>query len=620
MKEMLYGLHIGEHGFDPESIARELKENCVDRGMNFVTIRPGNTPVDQTYFIEWARYLAAHQIYFLYTIRDPEKGSYLTPETVKAMRETAGEYFLGDSLGELGTQFCNRFVGYFTDGKIPKQQMPDMQAAKEQYMNAVDKFMKIERELGLDKIGVGVVEASALSHYNLEAGTTFPLAELMVYDPAALVASVRGAARAYHAPLWGSYIAHEWFAGHYHDDALKRARAELAYKYAYMQGTRVLCHESGDELVTAHGRRYERDSEICTEFRNFINDFGAYIKKDKRPLCDPIVKTAFVQGNLDAWAGKGRSGAPLGDVSFCQYEGEEWGYNTPEWSWSILSEIGQKRGWWEFDSYAAAGLDLSALPPYGTYDLLPAAAPADVMAHYDTLVYCGWNTMTADQLSRLEKFVEGGGTLLMSAAHLSTAAKRNGAFSPVNGGDLSRLFGCRLTGKTTRSALGVKFRTDSAVEDFLYPRALYNFGDPLYAMGYAAYAEVELCGGTVTATLEDSFRNFDHPGTPALIEHKLGKGTAILMTTTEYPGADAIYPLYRFLVRELCRAGAAHARVKVAAPAAVRYTVYPDGTVYLLNTDFDATVSARVVTRDFEKTLMLAPLSLEKVETGVAVQ
>ena len=626
MANILYGLHIGEHGFEVDKVLDELKENCVARGMNFVTLRTGKTrdPIPKKNFVEWASYLAENKVYFmfLYTIAGAPDGqkSQLTPEIVGAMKEVAGDYFMGDMLGELGTLFCGRMPGYYLkDGgpAMPVQNMPDMQCAKEQYIDTVRAMMEIEREVGVADIGVSVVEASVLSSYNLEAGTSIPLAELMPYDPEALVASVRGAARAYRKDTWGTYVAHEWYAGHYHDDPLKRKRLELEYKYAYMSGTRVLCHESGDELITAHGRRHERDSDVSTECRNFVNAFGEYIKKDKRPVGDPTVKVAFMQGNLDSWTGKGRSGAVLGSSVWGQYEGEEWAYNTPEWSWSILSEIGKKRQWWEFDGYAADGCDLSALPAYGTYDLLPASAPADVMAHYDTVIYCGWNTMTADQLERLESFVEQGGTLLMTAAHLNASAQRAGEYIPANGGDFSRLFGCKLTGELSRPNLGVKFRADSAVSGVLYPRTLGKGNDPLYAMGHAAYATAELCGGEAVATLEDAFSGFDHPGTPAVIEHRLGKGVAILMTTAEYPGHNAVYPLYRFMVRELMRAGAQNARVRVAAPDAVRYTVYEDGSVYLLNTDFDATVTAEVRTDGFTKIVTLAPLALEHVQLGI---
>ena len=38
-KKILYGAHIGEHGFDKDLIIKEIEENCLSRGMNFVTIR-----------------------------------------------------------------------------------------------------------------------------------------------------------------------------------------------------------------------------------------------------------------------------------------------------------------------------------------------------------------------------------------------------------------------------------------------------------------------------------------------------------------------------------------------------------------------------------------------------
>ena len=99
----------------------------------------------------------------------------------------------------------------------------------------------------------------------------------------------------------------------------------------------------------------------------------------------------------------------------------------------------------------------------------------------------------------------------------------------------------------------------------------------------------------------------------------MGKGTAILMITVEYPGNNAIYPLYRFMVRELLRAGVECAKVRVCAPESVRHTVYGDGTVYLLNTDFDCAAEVCVMADGFERRLSLAPLALERVDTGISV-
>ena len=126
-------------------------------------------------------------------------------------------------------------------------------------------------------------------------------------------------------------------------------------------------------------------------------------------------------------------------------------------------------------------------------------------------------------------------------------------------------------------------------------------------------------GGTAVGTLEECFHYYDQPGIPAIIENKLGKGTAILMTAAQYPGSNAVYPTYRFMGRELLRAGVANAKVQVCAPASVRYSVYPDGTVYLLNTDYDCTLPAKVLWANGTREVSLAPLQLLRVDTGVSV-
>lgn len=619
-KNILYGANIGEHGFEPAQIIEEI-DRCLERGMNFVCLRPPkNTLIPHDYFRTWAKYLSERHVYFifLYTIQFAPEGhdSILTPELVSEMREIAGEYYLGDMLGELGSVFCCKMPGYFIKGHapMPPQDLDDMQTAKDNYIKAVSAYMDIERRLGLDKIGVSALEASTLSSYNLEAGTNLPFIEIMGTDPELSVAAVRGAAEAYGINFWGTYVAHEWYAGHYHADALKRKRLEIEYKFAYMNGTHVLLHESGDDVLSAHGREYPADSIPSTECREFIDSFCKFVRADDRPAGNPVVKVAFMQGNLDSWVGTGRQSLCTGSFAWSQFNGREWGYDEPEWAWNLLDEIGKKRKWWEFDSYACDGRDLSSLPPYGIYDIIPASSSTEVMAKYDTIIYCGWNTMTEDQLTRLEAYVEQGGTLLMTAAHLNTSSKRKAEFSPVRSGDLSRLFGVKLSGKTFASGVGMKFRTDSMVDGVLYPRSLNSYNDPLFSLGYVDYAETELCGAVPVATLEDSFHFVDQPGQPTILENKLGKGVAILMTTVNYPGKNSVYPLYRFLVKELMRAGNESASVKLAAPDAVRYTVYPDGSVYLLNLDYDSTLPAEIITKYGSQKFELAPLELKHIK------
>ena len=74
---ILNGVHIGEHSFVPEKIKEEIYERVIKPGYNFVTIRPRKTvDVPQHYFVEWAKYLAENEVYFvfLYTIQNAPEG------------------------------------------------------------------------------------------------------------------------------------------------------------------------------------------------------------------------------------------------------------------------------------------------------------------------------------------------------------------------------------------------------------------------------------------------------------------------------------------------------------------------------------------------------------------
>jgi diadenosine tetraphosphatase ApaH/serine/threonine PP2A family protein phosphatase len=177
------------------------------------------------------------------------------------MKEIAGEYFLGDLIGEPGSSNACKLQGYFKatatrkgDPNVQKTDAPDMTAAHQHYIEHVSRFIEIDKKLEMPNILS--VEATALNKYNTEAGVNIPLLELFNGNPDELVPTVRGSAKACRAPFWGTYVAHEWYGGMRHDDALKRKLLELGYKFAYLSGSNVFCLESGDECITAYGHRY----------------------------------------------------------------------------------------------------------------------------------------------------------------------------------------------------------------------------------------------------------------------------------------------------------------------------------------------------------------------------
>lgn len=605
---VISGVHIGEHSFQPDAIIGEIQERCIDEGMNFVTIRTGHELVPAHYFYEWAKFLADNKIYFvfLYTMQKaPEdRVSQLDSEIVANIKRIAGEYFIGDMIGEVGSSFACKMPGYFVPphDPMPKQDVANMQVAKDNYIDQVAKYVEVDKSMGIDD--VVSVEATALNKYNIEAGVSIPMLELMCGNPEILVSSIRGTARAFNSKIWGTYIAHEWYGGLRHDDILKQKRLGLAYKYAYLAGSNVFCLESGDEKIMSYGYEFDTDHEYCRQYRNVMRDFTELINSDVRPRGGPKVKVAFVQGNLDGWGGWG------GSSIWSQFEGEQWGHSDPEYTWRILDELGSKRSWSDVANYG--NNDLSSLPAYGQYDIIPVEASLDVMENYDYLIFTGWNTITDEIYKRLEKYVENGGRLFMSAAHLNTNPERDGEVQLLYRGRFERLFGCNIDAEGIRTNMGVKFVKNSLIPEVMYPGTDDYVCDPIYSSGYASYAKVELCGGSIGAVFDDSFfKTSEISSLPiALVENRLGDGVAVLLTSLDYPGHGAVYPLYRAIVRELITASHRSCDIKVYGSDKLRFAVYEGGKIYLLNTDYDSNIEVTIERNGKQSTYTLEPCEL----------
>jgi len=614
---VINGIHIGEHSFDVDKVIDEINERCVKKGLNFVTIRTRSTPVPQEAFIKWAEYLAEHKIYFifLYTIQSmPEEiDSHLTAETVAKMREIAGEYFIGDMIGETGTHCACIFPGYFdADGNSGRKftnvsYASDMEAAHNKYVATVSKCSEIDNRLGMP--GIVSVEATALHKYNAEAGINIPMLELMCGNPNVLVSFLRGTARAVDSKLWGTYIAHEWYGGFRHDDILKRKRLDLSYKYGYLAGSNAFCLESGDEEVLSYGDSYLPGTDICNDYIDSLTYMRDLIKSDARPKGGPKVKVAFVSGLHDSWGSFG------GSTAWNQFGREEWGYNEAEHSWRIAEEIGSGRQWHEVMNYG--DIDSSSNPAYGMYDVIPVEADIEKLCRYDYLIFLGWNSMTDENMDKITEYVRRGGKLLMSVAHLNKSVVRNGDLDLPSNDKLEKLFGARYTGKLRKTNGGIKFEFNSLNEDVLYPGTKSFICDPVCSAGYVNYAEFELCGGRKTAIVSENFADDDETkaqSTAAVIENRFGNGIATLVTSTNYPGHPALYPLYRTITRELISASARTCDIKVIASDKLRYSVYEGNKIYLLNTDYDLPITVKIIFNGKERLETLESLELRAIQ------
>ena len=604
---VLFGVHIGEHSFKPDEIIAEIKDRCIDCGHNFVVIRcPVGVQVPQEYYIKWAKYLSDHQIYFAfcYTIQFAPAGkeSHFTYETVAQMKQIAGKYYLGDLLGEVGSNYACKWKHYYDDNKegfMPVTDLPDMQVAYDNYQKVMQKWIDLENKY--DMPSIVCVEATSLHKYNIASGIDIPVLELMCGHPEILTSLTRGVARASDSPMWGTYLAHEWYGGYRHEDMLKRQRMKVAMRYAYLSGSQMFCLESGDESIVSFGYKYDKDHEICKEYRDEWASFSKFIREDNRPVGGPKVKVAIVQGNHDAWGSWG------GSSVWNQFDRPEWGHGEAEHSWRLLEDLHSKRSWGEIANHGDH--DLSANPAYGMYDVIPAEAPAEVYKKYDYVIFLGWNTMTDEIFDNLVAYVENGGMLLMTAAHLNYSPKRNGERIYPSNEKLEKLFGCRFTGKTVSTNSGLKFRVDTP-SGLLYPGTKNMRCDPIFSAGYVSFADTVVTTGFVAGEMAEDFDE-EPNAMPMIIENKLGNGTAILVTAENYPGQPALMPMYRAIMREMISDSARKCDVKVISSDTLRYSVYEDGKMYLLNTDFDMPIFVKIIYNGKEETITLEPIELK---------
>jgi len=604
--KFLNGIRIGEYELNVDKVISEIDEKCIKGKKNYTSIGVyRNEKIPGETFVSWAKYMAENDIYFHFAFSASAKTEPpFTPKTASEIKKAAGDHFLGILIPELGSTYACSGKAY--GGTSRHHNFDKMSQGKEGFIGHINEA--VERFGFSDDIGVSVIEATSLVSYVTAAKTGIPVLETMCGDVETTVPLLRGSTKAVGKDSYINYVAHEWYGGVNNEDGLKKKRLRMVYDYSYMNGAGGIILESGDLCMHSHGLRAPYDADLPKFYRKTLKEFTEYVEKDKRPEGFPITKVAFVQGNCDGWSSWNSGSALWNNVN-----DKDWGYGAPEFTNKILAELGTKRRWCDVHNFGER--DFSGACGYGTYDIVNIGlANAETLRKYDYLIFTGWNTMTEEIYQNLISYVKGGGKLFMCAAHLNTSEKRNGEIKLIRDGDVSELFGCKLDAREAHvTNSGVKFY-QSQCEDILYPYDKSNF-DPLLSAGYANYANVELREAKAVAVLSNSFGESGNTDKGiAIVENKLGEGYAILLTSLDYPGKGQTYDIYRTVVRELLTSSHRTASIKVLANDRVRFAVYEEGDVYLLNTDFDVT-SCAVIEKDDKRTeVTLAPCELKHVK------
>lgn len=604
------GLHYGEHLRDPKEFLAQMKKYGKDCKLAMIRT-PFPELVDPEQYYEWAHYFKENQIYFcfLYSQSSAPKGekSHLNAEIVKNLYDIAGEYFVGDSFGELG---CSIRIMYENNNqriKFDKHELSylggkrirDMQEGRDNFVQMISYMNNIDKEMNIKN--TFAVESHTLQKYGMEAGLTMSCCELFLGNPDHILAFTRGAARGYDKEEFGTYIAHEWYAGVRHTDPLKAKRLHLMYNSAFLAGSNFVFLESGFECTHSYGVSGNEDHPYCHLVRSEVDRFDSFIKENKRPARGPITRVAFINGHLDGYAGHSMAYGGVTSSVWGQHSREEWGYGPAEHSYKILDEVFRSHDWHYPVNYGDA--DYSGAPAYGQYDVLPAEASLEAMKQYDWLIFTGWNTMTEEIYENLKAYVAAGGNLLISAAHMKTGVARNSDGPYIHNGNVEDFLGCNLTGKKFRSNKGYKFARESIAEGVLYPGTVHpeiDAIDPVGSDGYATYAVVDETTCKKTVFLSEWFWSTEKDyaeEASAVVENAYGDGKVIFMCTDEYPGAPGVFTLYKLLVKSILSATHRQCDIKVIANDKVRFAVYEDDDVYrvyLLNTDMNFEQKARV--------------------------
>ncbi len=635
---MLTGLNLVDYGFDPDTFLPLVKRFKYGKEngdlFKFISVRlDQKRPTDEQLF-EWAEYFRDNGIYFKttgnYARFDKEVNLQLSRETTEKLHEIAGEYYIGDGLGEFGGFYATRAKGY--DNKTsedPVQGINTCKEAKETYIRQIRK--KIDKMLENGSKGITSTQAVTLTPYDYEAGVDIEIIEVAPRNMEQIVAFGRGAARAYKKDVLGAWLAHEFYGGYHQFDPLKDKRFTAEYYNLYLSGYDFVCLESGFREIHSHVDAIIPEGQpLPTAYFNEAKKFAEFCNSDVRPGKNgPITKIAFVQGNYDGF-GWGNSSSVWG-----QYYDEKWGFGAPEYSYKILDDVYTSCGWHDGKNFG--DYDYSTSPAYGQYDVIPATTPLDVMKQYEWVIFCGWNTMTPEIYETLKAYVKGGGNLYITAAHMRDSIDRaeKGKFLDVN---WEELLGVRLSEQTFRCNDGYKFTRYSTIDGVMYPGTKTLRCDPAWSAGYTDYVKFEPTTATPVCFISDTFATKMYTGgelkpdnpyerfgckfgdesiIPLVTENKYGKGNVIFMANSEYPGAPAVFPLYKMMVKNILSASHRTSDLKVLGSDKLRFAMFEDEKkykLYVFNSDYNFEQRARIIFRGETVDKVIDSVGLEILE------
>lgn len=543
-------------------------------------------------------YRGGYDLCWAYRRRIPRE-EFFSKAEVGDIIAAAGRFYFGRYVvGEIGSVLYapEKYAAEFPDdnwSNLPAART--QREAKEAYVRYIKNFLDFERQ----EIGPGPlisVDAGMIFKYAAEAGPDVLCLEALPGDPHLMHAGIRGAAKAFRKP-WGVHIAMENYGGMRLDE-LWQKRWKVSLADSYINGARFILPESGHLSYTNPVTKeiFPFQSPPVQRVRRTLREMYQFARIHRKPSSLPRVRLGVVYGNEDGTPGLWNRAA------WGQYGDPKWLEGPAERGWRLVDRFYRKED--SARETVQGDIDFSGNPPLGQYDLVPVEASLDHLNQYDCLLFLGWNTMTDEIYSKLKNYVSQGGRLVMFLPHLSTESDRGKEIKLIKDGDFSDLFGVQILGRGEKKIQGFKCLADSSLPAYRFP--LWRIRTDPRFMGFFTSSRVKLTTGKILSGAADHYLSEERElrERPLLIENRLDKGTAFLVTAWEYPGDEGLAPFAGDLIRTILQGE--QADIRLLASDRVRYAVY-DGkdsgsrkgysVVYLLNSDPDCSAPARLWVR-----------------------
>lgn len=413
---------------------------------------------------------------------------------------------------------------------------------------------------------------SVMFKYFKQAGFNWVGAETMYTSQEVNMSFLRGVQKAYDLSTIGVHHAMQWSSSPL-DSKEHFRRFRLALYLAYMQGAHHINTEEGFWHMEENFSDFDRFSNACIQHKNQQQDFLKYISTHTRrgKFRTPM---GLLHGRYDGWVGF--------------INGNPWGfldkrYGTAEQSWQLLktfyplSQPGEALYFKPCPTNAPVGYYSGT--PIGNVDVLPVESGEKAFYDYGALAFMGYNCAENEDFEKLEEYVNQGGKLILTRAHLTNTTW----YDDVYNKNLD--FDCELPLSFAQSL--PCFQKDT-----------YNG------------REIEVC---VNGTQPNEILVKTDNGLPLVCRYKVGKGEVVLFNVKEYPACDAIKSLYEEELRRTMYELIAKERVWAKTGDDVEFAVYEreDGLteVYFLAVDWyrEASLLRKAILRvgDYEYSLAL---------------